>query len=59
MDLVNERDANGNVTKAAPTFDYILAVSLNSMLRQIMQMLRVKDVEPVEARVEEAVQSRE
>ena len=23
MDLVNERDANGNVTKAAPTFDYI------------------------------------
>ncbi|KAJ5593542.1 hypothetical protein N7537_010446 [Penicillium hordei] len=23
MDLFNERDANGNVTKAAPTFDYI------------------------------------
>ena len=23
MDLVNERDANGNITKAAPTFDYI------------------------------------
>ncbi|KAJ5743408.1 hypothetical protein N7533_010510 [Penicillium manginii] len=23
MDLVNERDANGNVTKAVPTFDYI------------------------------------
>ncbi|KAJ5654904.1 hypothetical protein N7490_001907 [Penicillium lividum] len=23
MDLVNERDTNGNVTKAAPTFDYI------------------------------------
>lgn len=37
----------------------ILAMSLNSTLRQIMQMLRVKDVELVEARVEEAVQSRE
>ncbi|KAJ5283470.1 hypothetical protein N7505_001450 [Penicillium chrysogenum] len=23
MDLVNERDENGNITKAAPTFDYI------------------------------------
>ncbi|KAJ5829151.1 uncharacterized protein N7525_007404 [Penicillium rubens] len=23
MDLVNERDADGNITKAAPTFDYI------------------------------------
>ncbi|KAL2848999.1 hypothetical protein BJX68DRAFT_255613 [Aspergillus pseudodeflectus] len=23
MDLVNERDANGNITRAAPTFDYI------------------------------------
>ncbi|KAJ5543823.1 hypothetical protein N7513_003404 [Penicillium frequentans] len=23
MDLVNERDANGNITKAAPTFDFI------------------------------------
>jgi hypothetical protein len=23
MDLVNERDTNGNITKAAPTFDYI------------------------------------
>ncbi|KAI9045749.1 uncharacterized protein KD926_007050 [Aspergillus affinis] len=23
MDLVNERDQNGNITKAAPTFDYI------------------------------------
>ncbi|KAE8420441.1 hypothetical protein BDV36DRAFT_293328 [Aspergillus pseudocaelatus] len=23
MDLVNERDANSNITKAAPTFDYI------------------------------------
>lgn len=23
MDLVNKRDANGNITKAAPTFDYV------------------------------------
>ncbi|THC95891.1 hypothetical protein EYZ11_004622 [Aspergillus tanneri] len=23
IDLVNERDANGNITRAAPTFDYI------------------------------------
>jgi hypothetical protein len=23
MDIVNDRDENGNITKAAPTFDYI------------------------------------
>lgn len=37
----------------------VLAMSLDSTLRQIMQVLRVKDVELVEARVEEAVQGRE
>lgn len=37
----------------------ILAMSLDRTLRQIMQVLRIKDVELVEARVEEAVQGRE
>jgi hypothetical protein len=23
MDLINERDKNGDITRAAPTFDYI------------------------------------
>ncbi|KAJ6118985.1 hypothetical protein N7471_013605 [Penicillium samsonianum] len=34
MDLVNERDANGNITKAAPTFDYIENKAIEEKLRK-------------------------